>query len=256
MRVIFIATVALLVGCGLLIGNESWASQGTYPGQRFVISKQGTLLELIDADGRGRTKKVTGDGFKLNYETRCKKRSASAIETKTKGLRTSSEPAKYDGNKATAVVQTADESLEITSELIFDANTGELIINRKFRNISKYPVTLESVRNYIDPKVMVRGPFNQYADLLSLAQGQIRAGYYFGNPPDDCGDRCECTTPPICNDCPPRETPNLCRGVWRSRLYPSNTKVELGLDEPITLQPNLPEQPESEFHIAIRILMR
>src|SRR5215216_3178760 len=163
MRVILIAIVALLVGCGLLIGNESWASQGTNrPSQRFIVSKQGTLLELTNADGKG-PKKASGDGFKLKYKTRGKIRSASAIEMKTTQLRTSSEAATYDGNRATAVVETADKSLEITSELTYDATAGELIIKRKFRNISTHPVILQEIRNYIDPKVVVRGQFNKSA---------------------------------------------------------------------------------------------
>ena len=256
MRVILIAIVALLVGCGLLIGNESWASQATYPpSQRFTITKQGTLLELTNADGRGRTKKVTGDGFKLNYKTQGKSRSVSAIETKTEQLRTLSEPAKYEGNKATAVVQTADESLEITSELIFDANAGELIIKRKFRNISKNPVILERVRNYIDPNVVVRGRFNQSAKRVSAVVRQITAGLA-GNV-NDC-DMGHCPPPPVCPTCPPPPTPN-----WNpnqlylmSRLYPSGRMVVLNWSQPIMLKAQLPEQPGGEVSIAIRVLIR
>src|ERR1051325_6732603 len=163
MRVILIAIIALLAGCAL-IGNESWARQGTYrPRQTLAISKHGTLVELSDADGKGRTKKASGDGFKLNYKTLGKSRSASAIEKKTNRLRTSFEAARYDGNKATAVVRTADKALEITSELTFDATAGELIIKRKIRNISTHPVILQGVWNYIDPKVGVRGQFNKPA---------------------------------------------------------------------------------------------
>ena len=248
MRVILIAIVALLVGCGLLIGNESWASQGTAgPRQSFTISKQGTLLELIGADGRSRTKKVTGDGFKLNYKTRGKSRSVSAIGTKTKQLQTSCEPAKYDGNTATAVVQTADKSLEITSELTFDPEAGELIIKRKFRNISKYPVTLQGLWNYIDQNVM--GQFNQSAELVSPPSGPI-TGYLAGNVAD-CRPA-KCPVPPVCNDCPLLTIPN--RNL--NHLIPS-----FGLEWPdqITLRPHRSRQhrqPGGEVSIAIRILIK
>ena len=245
MRIILIAIVALLVGCGLLIGNESRANQATqYASQTFTITRQGTLLELIDADGRGR-KKVTGDGFKLNYKTRGKSRSASAIGTKTKQLRTSSEPAKFDGNTVTVIVQTADKALEITSRLTFDPKTRELIIKRKFRNISEYPVILESIRNYIDQK-LVRDQFNQSADLASL----IRAGLY-----DDCDNLCaECTAPPICEESrlPIR---NSCR-FSRARLCPPKTNFVLEWSEQNTLKPLLPHQPGGERSIDIRALIR
>lgn len=256
MRVYLIATVALLVGCGLLIGNESWASQGTYrPRQSFTISKQGTLLELIEADGGGRSmKKVSGDGFELNYKTRGKSRSASATEMKTNQLRALSDVVKYEGNKATAVVQTADESLEITSELIFDANAGELIIKRKFRNISKYPVILERVRNYIDPKAVVRGQSDQSARQVSAAVRYITAG--LGANVDDCGMG-SCTTPPVCASCPYRIDPNWNpnSGYLRSSLSVSKERLELNWSQPIPLKPQL-TQPGEEVAIAIRILIR
>jgi hypothetical protein len=256
MRLILVIIVALLVGCGLLIGHESSASQATQrPSQRFTISKQGTLLKMIDADGKRSIKKVTGDGFKLNYKTLGKIRSASAIETKTNRLRTSSEPARYDGNKATAVVQTADKSLEITSELTFDATAGELIIKRKFRNISKHPVTLQGVWNHIDPKVVVRGPFNESADLISASLGRITAGLA-GNI-TECGPGI-CPVPPICDGCPTIRDPNWNpnRGFLMSILYPSKTNVVLGWPEQITLKPQLPRQPGDEVSIAIRVLIK
>lgn len=257
MRVYLITIVTLMVGCGLVIGNESWAGQGTYrPKQSLTVSKQGTLLELIGADGTGRsTKKVTGDGFKLNYKTGGKSRSASATEMKTNQLRTLFQEAKYDGNKATAVVRTADESLEITSELIFDANAGELIIKRKFRNISNEPMILERVQNYIDPNVVVRGRFNQSAKRISAVARQITAGLAANI--DDCDLR-ECTPPPVCPMCPPPSNT-----TWRpdqlylvSRLYLSKRTVELNWSQPILLKPQLPQQPGGEVSIAIRVLIR
>ena len=267
MRVILITIVTLLVGCGLLIGNESSASQATQrSSQRFTISRQGTLLELIDADGKDASKKVTGDGFKLKYKTRGKSRSVSAIEMKTMGLRTSSEPVKYDGNKATAVVQTADKALEITSELTFDANTRELIIKRKFRNMSKYPVTLQEIRNYIDPGVVGRGQFNRSAKLISGPLDWMTAGRFGNPPPNGCGDRCECTVPPVCNTCP-RDV-NSCRGVSRATLYSSQKNVVLEWLKQFTLKTQLPQlskqskrskQPQQsgdEVSIAIKVVIR
>lgn len=250
MRVILIGIVALLAGCGLLIGNESWASQETdRPSQRFTVSKQGTLLELTNADGKG-PKKLTGDGFKLNYKTRGKTQSVSAIGMKTKQLGTSSEAAKYDGNKATAVVQTADKSLEITSELIFDATAGELIIKRKFRNISKHPVILQKVLNYIDPNVVDRDQFDQSADLVL---GKITAGLAV-NPPIDCRIG-QCPVPPICRACPPDRLKGN-HPYLPSSLDPSKKEVILRWSEQITLKPRRAQQSGDEVSIDIRVVMK
>jgi len=253
MRVIVIAMVALSVGCGLLIENQSWASQQTdRASRRFTISKQGTLLELIGTDRKG-SRKVTGDGFELNYKTQGQSRSAFATEMKTKGLRTSSEPPKYDGNKATAVVQTADRSLEITSEFTFDAEAGELIIKRKFRNTSKYPVTLQGVRNYIDPIFMAGDQFNQSATLLSPPSIPIAA--YLAHNVGDCGPG-KCPVPPDCPACPPVTMPNP--NLNHKYLIPS-TRFELNWPEQIILMPQRPQRPQkpgSEVSIAIRVSMK
>lgn len=248
MRVILIATVALLVGCGLM-GNEVQASQvNQYASQTFTISKPGTLLELIDADGKSR-KKVTGDGFKLNYKTRGKSRSASAIGTKTKQLLTSSEPAKFDGNTVTVVVHTADKSLEITSRLTYDAEAGELIIKRKFRNISEDLVIVESIRNHFDPKVLFRGPFNRYDDLVSRALNQF--GARLAGNVEDCGPG-QCLPPPECPKCPNIVNPNwnLNNGYLTARLEQSKPQFVVGWSQqPITLK------PRDEMSIAIRVVM-
>src|SRR5687767_8045547 len=97
MRVLLIAIVIALLGCGLLSGNESAAGEATQQtSRRFTISKYGTLLEF-NADGTSAAQKIAGDGFKLNYKTLGKDRSASGIGMETKGLRTLSQRAKYEG---------------------------------------------------------------------------------------------------------------------------------------------------------------
>jgi hypothetical protein len=250
MRVLLIAIVIALLGCGLLNGNESFVGQTTQrTNRRFTISKYGTLLELFNADGSA-AKKIAGDGFKLQYKTLGKIRSASAIEMETKGLQTASQRAKYEGCMATAVVQTADRSLEITSQFAFDDKTGDILIKRNFRNISKSPVALQEVWNYFDAKVMFRGELNQSANLVAASLAQITAGIY--SDPEDC-DMNECPVGPICRYPPGCPTPPQYLGVW---LYPSEKDVVLGRSMQINLKPKRNQQSGDKAFIVIRVTIK
>jgi len=240
--------IALLVCCGLLIGDGSLANQQTQrASQRFTISKYGTLLEF-DADGTGITKKVIGDGFELGYKSPGKTRTVFAIESEAKGLQTSSEQAKYEPDTATAIVQTADKLLKITSYLVLDDKAGELIIKRRFQNISDYPVTLQTVRNHIDPEVMtrVKQPGRLFSDYLGL----ITAGYF--SDPYDC-DIGECPVQPICPACPLPPLPPLPSRYlknFRAWMYPSEREIVLGWTEQITLK------PKDSASIVIRLTIK
>lgn len=254
---LILIVIALLVVFGLLSGTGSVANpKPQQDKQRLTISSQGRLLELFDADNISPPKKVGGDGFKLSYETQGKMRSASLRGPVTKGLRASSKPAQLKENKATAIAQTTDRSIEIASSFAFNSSTGELFIKRNFRNISKYPVTLHKVWNYIDPNLMVKGQANQTADLLSVSQGQINAGLSID--PEDCMVG-ECPVPPPCPVCPdpgPLPGPNPFSKYLRACLYSFKTKVLLQWAEPITLKPQLTQQPGGEAFIVIRVLIK
>ena len=248
--------VALLLVCGLLIETSSLANQQPQQAkQKLIITSQGTLLEY-DAYGTSPMKKITRDGFELNYKTRGKMKSAYAIGKTRKGLRTSSEPSKVEGDTAAAVVQTADKSLEITSNFIYNTDTGELFIKRKFRNISKYSVTLQSIRDYVDPGVMVRSGAIKPADLTSTSINQITAGLEY---PNDCNMLHECSPPPVCiypPGCPRPDSKYPGYKSQRAHLYRSKKRVVLGWSKPITLQPKQKQQSGGEVDIVIRLKIK
>jgi DNA-binding protein len=253
MRVRLIAiVVALMVVYGLLVRTGSLANQEPQPaGQRVKLSTHGRLLELVD--DAGLTRNVGSDGFKVNYKVRGKIRSAFALAIGTKGLRTSDLPVKSTENTATATVRTSDKSLEITSTFTLNDTTGELIIQRKFRNISKHPVTLQMIRNQIDPGVMIKSGNLQSANLVSASLSQITAGFLKG--PYDCGAG-ECPLGPICPPwgCPTPLPPTS--AYSRARLYPSKNRVILGWSTQIVLKPKQKQRPADEASIVIRVAIK
>lgn len=248
--------VALLVVSGLLMETRSLANlQSQQARQTFTVSKQGTLLEL-DTDNTSRAKRVDGDGFKLNYKTRGKMKSASAKGVEIKGLRTLTEPAKLEGNTATATVQTPDKALEIKSTFTFDANAGELTIKRKFRNISKRSVTLHMVRNYLDSTLIPGGQLYKSGRHV-LESFRITAG--LSVLPSDC-DEYECPIPPPPPTCPPScvplPGPNPLPFYSRAQFYSSTKLFTLSWSKPITLKPEQGLQLAGEAFIIIRIVIR
>src|ERR1700686_1496379 len=109
-------------------------------GQSLSISEQGTLRDLFDANGKSRFGPIVSDGFDVSYRTQSRSVSASAIGTNINGLQF--EFGKPNGDPARAIVETSDKALEITSHFMLDESGKTLIIERRFRNVSKNKITL------------------------------------------------------------------------------------------------------------------
>src|SRR5437773_5702436 len=101
------------------------------PGQSFAISEHGTLLDVFDANGKSRFGPIVSDGFDVSYKTQSRSVSASAIGTNINGLQF--ELGKSNGEPATAIVETSDKALEITSHFMLDESGKTVIIERRFR---------------------------------------------------------------------------------------------------------------------------
>jgi hypothetical protein len=101
---------------------------------------------------------------------------------------------KLNGQSATAIVKTEDQALEITSYFILDENAKELIIGRKFRNVSTSPIVLQTVEDHVVPTVVMGGQPRVTAGLLlpvkdcSVGLSSGRSGCRF----------CKCSPPPPC----------------------------------------------------------
>lgn len=249
MKLTLIAIFIALLSCSLMIGNGSSAKQETQTSPRLIVSKEGTLTELFDINGNS-LGKVAGDGFKLTYWTLSRLKSASASETRIDRLKSLSESPTLKENTATAVVQTDDRVLEITSSFTWNREDGELIIMRKFKNISKDSVRLQTIWNQVDTKLLFGDRDNHSFDLARLTSSQpvITAGLKEGSY--DC-DISKCPLPPPClrPPCPPLPVPD-----YFSARYTSSSKgAVLGWSEPITLAPQQKQKPGGEAFIIIRI---
>jgi hypothetical protein len=252
MRVKLIALViALVVACGLLIENGSSASpRRLHADQRLTVSPHGTLLELFETGLPSQARRVGGDGFTLRYTTRGTTRSVFAREMSKSGLRLSFEPVIVDGNTATAVRRTADLSLEITSQYTFDHNTKMLTINRKFRNISKRRVTLQTLRNYIDPTLVFGAQANHIEKKLEPAS-PVRAGLTANL---SCFSKC--IPPPVC---PWEEPPRCPRDLvyFKARWDGSSPRdTILRWSSPITLMPKTTNSPAQEAFMVVQVVIR
>jgi hypothetical protein len=252
MRVKLIALViALLVASGLLIENGSSASpRPLHAVQRLTVSPHGTLLELFETGLPSQARRVGGDGFTLRYKTRGTTRSVLARERNSSGLRPSSEPVIVDGNTATAVRRTADLSLEITSQFTFDHNTKLLTIKRKFRNISKHPVTLQMLRNYIDPALVFGAQANHFDKKLEPAS-LVRAGLT-----SNLSCFFECVPPPVC---PWEEPPRCPRDLmyFKARWDGSSPRdAILRWSNQITLMPKTKNKSAEEAFSVVQVVIR
>jgi hypothetical protein len=244
---------ALLCVWGLLIADWSVTGQTTVQqtSKGVSVSKWGTLRELPLADGRHFSD--VHDGFELSYNIQGRKRSASVMKMETKRLLASSEVPTFQGNTATAVMQTTDKVLEIRSQIIFNESAGTLYIVRTFRNISNHRVSLRRVLQHVDPTVIPGYSWRQVGrrnldrSQLTAALSRIRFECDYGY--------CDQLPPP----CPPGTTcpkPKPAPQHSRAWLISSRTSATLGWTKPITLSPPLQERPGGEVSIAVRIKMR
>ena len=153
--------------------------------QSLAVSKYGTLLDIFDANGKSRFGKLAGNGFEISYVSKGKLISASTLATK--GLL----PGKVrtDGQSATVVTTTTDHALEITTTFVLDEKSNQLIIQRKLRNISGGPLTVKTLREFVEPA---------FVDTAKVAD-RLTASL----PTDDCqAADCPKGPPPCPIPCP------------------------------------------------------
>jgi hypothetical protein len=192
--------LVLLSGSGLLATDRSSPGKRTQPpSSSLVISGYGTLLDIIDADGRSLFGTLKLDGFRVSYKTQGKIKSASAIGAKVQGLQPGQ--VKLEGASTSITVKTNDGKLAITSYFSFDDGAKTLTIRRSFRNISDGTLSSLVTRQYVDGKLIVsEQPGSALLILAHLAQEKITTG----GDPDDCQIK-ECLPDqPMCfgSNCP------------------------------------------------------
>jgi len=180
---LIVIVLTLFVG-SVLVTTGSSASKSTVPAaQVFAISKNGTLLEVFDSNGKNRFGRLVRDGFQVTYESPGKRTTVSALGAEeAKGLQ--SGQVKVDEKSATVTVMTSDQALEITSYFTLDEKENRLIILRRFRNVSPRTVTVRMMRDYIDPALLIsvgtaEYPLNKITDparLAALVKSKIEAG--------------------------------------------------------------------------------
>ena len=196
---------------GVMIGGGS-LSRGQ-PKQKLSVSKHGTLLEIFDGNGKSRFGKLRGEGFQLSYEFQGKTTSVSALGDKMVGLGVRG--VKTDRQSTTVTTTTSDQALEITTYFFVNEKTDKLIIQRKFKNISKEPLVVKTMLEYVDPAFVigVGRKLNESGDkLLALMRNQMRSSMMLG----DCIPECPDEPPPCPLPCPMKMKFDLARMTIRT----------------------------------------
>jgi len=182
---------------GVMIGGGSLSRGQSKP--KLSVSKHGTLLEIFDGNGKSRFGKLRGEGFQLSYEFQGKTASVSALGDKVEGL--GARGVKTDRQSTTVTTTTSDQALEITTYFFVNEKTDKLIIQRKFKNISKEPVVVKTMLEYVDPAFVigVGRKLNERGDkLLALMRNEMRGSMMLG----DCIPECPDEPPPCPLPCP------------------------------------------------------
>jgi len=166
---------------------------------KLAVSKHGTLMEIFDANGKSRFGKLRGEGFQLSYEFQGKTTSVSALGDEVVGLGV--RDVKSDGQSTTVTTMTSDHALEITTYFYVNEKADKLIIQRKFKNVSKEPVAVKAMVEYVDPAFVigVGRKLNESGDkLLALMRNDMRGAMVLG----DCIPECPDEPPPCPLPCP------------------------------------------------------
>lgn len=191
---------ALLVA-GLMISVGS-LSPGQTPrrGKSLNVSKYGTLLEILDANGKSRFGKLGGEGFQLSYDYKGKTTSVTAVgDAEVEGLAPGE--VKPGRQSTTVVTRTNDQALEITTYFFVNEKTNKLMIQRKFKNISKDPVVVKTMLEYVDPALVAGVPRNLKGtekEIAAVLMDKLKAVLVTG----DCIPECPDEPPPCPQPCP------------------------------------------------------
>jgi len=194
--------IALFVA-GLAISGGSLSTAQSH--RRLAVSKYGTLLEIFDAKGKSRFGKLNGDGFQFSYEFQGKTASVSAVgDAEATGL--TAGDIKTDGKSTIVTTTTSDRALEITTYFFVNKQTNRLSIQRTFKNISKEPVVVKTVLEYVDPALVVgTGQKLKEIDDKLVAVLKEKMGRAMVPLGADCQPDCP-PDPPVCPECPPPPT--------------------------------------------------
>lgn len=147
-----IALALVLFSGGLLFASGQSLSRTQSSSLRVTISKYGTLSDVLKAGGSTRFGELTLDGFEVSYKFEGEMKTVWAKgETDVKDLWPGD--VKVDGNSASVTVKTVDGAWEITSLFALDEQGRMLTISRSIKNISGQPLSIEAVKQYVDPKL-------------------------------------------------------------------------------------------------------
>jgi hypothetical protein len=141
-----IALALVLFFGNVLVASAQMASRRQVTGSRLIISRYGTLLDVVDAKGKSRFGKLKRDGFRVSYKTKTEAaKTLYAIgATSAKGLVPGE--VRYHAGSARVTVMSEDKKLAIMSYFALDEKATTLFIRRTIRNISCEPVLIEATR--------------------------------------------------------------------------------------------------------------
>ena len=187
--------IAIFLGGLTLASGSVSRGQTARRVERLSVSKYGTLLEISDANGKSRFGKLSGEGFQISYEVKGKTTSVSAVGDGEQVNLTAGNV--KTGREATTVTtKSSDQALEITTYYFVNKKMNRLIIQRKFKNISKEPVVVKAMSEYIDPALVtgVQRDLQETGDkLLAVLTSKLKAAVGGDCEPGECPE-----DPPPC----------------------------------------------------------
>ena len=179
-RAVMILTM-LFVGIPIVSGSRHSVHAQPY-GKSHASREHDALLKLLTTNGKRPFDKLVNNGFKVSYKIRGKAVTASVIGNKLSYLRT--KKIERDGLSAMVTEVTKDGALEITTYFFLDEAKQKLTIDRRIRNTSPETVSLKTMREYVDPKLVFRTQSTRKrGNLGQTVVERIRAGQFISAVP-------------------------------------------------------------------------
>src|ERR1044072_3487958 len=171
-RLLFALALVLFSGSVLAASAQTLSHKPQRTGPSLIISKYGTLLDVIGANGKSRFGKLERDGFRLTYGTKSQKAKVVSAVGSTQVVGLLPGEVKFAGSSARVTIMTEDKKLSVTSYFMLDEAANTLFIRRTIRNISCEPVQLGATRYSIE-RSLFTPPGGRSFESLTQDQQQL-----------------------------------------------------------------------------------
>lgn len=255
---IFLTIGLLLLTLWALVGAQKHSGEiGSYgnltigPYGNLKIGPYGNIVGLADPQANEVLSPIR-EGYEIVYRAKDSAKKSDDRVISVIGDQRAGELVTQNKQSTSSlkVVSTQDQTLEISSEFTYDDKAQQLTIDRRVKNTSNEPVELQSVREFIDGKLVVRrAPKTKPADLEKAFLGTVNAGTCVICPVDCSASRFG----RILAKCPPPPPP--CVAIWcpgQNGFFPPELVGRGNIDDPTTLLWNRWSESRSPHPLTIR----